>query len=150
MKAKIILLLVAVQLSFKNYAQKVELQDNFLGFGWIVGFGYDRAFFPSEKLNKIPTIGDFFKQKRKYGFRVNEEQNAYEALQQSGIARIKREDKNDTLYITPVIASFRIFKNSYISKERKEMLQVYSYKGKQDSVFYYIDMDFELQLSVIK
>lgn len=146
MKTKIILLLATLHLNFATHAQQGNLPDNFLGFGWIVGFGYDRAFFPSEKLNKVPTVEEFFKQKKKYGVRVNEEQNAYEALQQSKIAKIKRDGKADTLYVTPVVAYFKIYKKF----ENKEMLQVYSYKGKVDSVFYQFGIDFNLQLSVIK
>jgi len=150
MKTKIVLLFAVIHLSLATYAQQGELPDSFLGFGWIVGFGYDRAFFPSEKLNRVPTVEDFFKQKKKYGVRVNEEQNAYEALQQSKIAKVKRDGKADTLYVTPVVASFKIYTDGYKSREKLEMLQVYCYKGKVDSVFYRFDIDFELELSVIK
>lgn len=149
MKVRVIFLITMLHICFVVKAQNHKLPDNYLGFGWIVGFGYDRAFFPSDNLHKIPTAKDFFKQRKKYGIRVNEEDNAYEALKQSEIVKIKRKGKVDTLYVTPVLAFYKIYDIESL-KPHSEMLQVYSYKGKVDSVFYQFGMDFELKLSVIK
>lgn len=157
-----IILLILLSGFFSLHAQEKskKLPDTFLGYGWVVGFPYDIAFIPSERPDTVPTSEDYFVQRNKYGIRLNDEEKAIEALRKARIYPIKwHTGEKDSLEIIPVMAyyslryidyaRFRIDTSKVKFEPYSEMLQVYSYKGKTDSVFYRFGMYYNLELRVL-
>lgn len=138
-------------------AQQADLPKTFIGYGWLVAFPYDIAFIPSEQIDYSPTVKDFFKQKKKYGVRLNGEDSVTAALDYTQHYPIKYHD-GDTNYIqvVPVMAYYKldyIFSksNAVLNIEPySEMLQLYSYQDKVDSVFYRFGMDYDFHFRIIQ
>jgi hypothetical protein len=138
-----------------------KLEKEFLGFGWVVGVSVDLVFVPSDRFDKLPTIEDYFNQTNKYGLRVNEEENAIEALNYSRRLPIKwRDNEEDSIDITPVIASYTLYDKEYSVIKRDtgqvhlapyhQMNRIYYYNNEVDTVTYRFGIDFELDLKVIR
>lgn len=149
----------AFLLCFTSNAQQFDLPKNYLGFGWLVSFPYDDAFIPSEKTNSLPTVEEFFKQKTKYGVRLNEEDSVIAAIRRSNMRYNIKWHTGDTSYIkvVPVLAYYSldyVFDNvidtTSDKKPYSEMLQVYYYRNKVDSVFYRFGMDYNFQFRPIE
>lgn len=99
-------------------------------------------------------------QKNKFGIRVNDDENAISALAQGQFYPVKtRLRQNDSLLIVPVMAYYSLQYGNVSTgnadsskvglKPYNEMLQVYTYKGNLDSVFYRITLDVDLRVRVI-
>jgi hypothetical protein len=139
-------------------AQQMDLPKKFLGFGWLVAFPYDIAFIPSDNLNQAPTVRDFFKQKRKYGLRLNDEDSVIAALRPGKHLPIKwHTGDTDYIQVIPVLAYYKL--DYVFSKSRtdmspgvdySEMLQVYYYRNKVDSVFYRFGMEYDFDFHIIR
>lgn len=162
MKRKYIMLIITMLSLLSLYAQQKNdnLPDTFLGYGWLVGFPYDITFILSERSDKTPTIEDYFEQKYKYGIRINSEDEVLEVLHQGHFYPIRwHNGGNDSLEIIPVMAYYSLYYRDISSLKRDttkvkfepyhEMLQVYFYKDKSDSVFYRFGMDYDIELRVI-
>lgn len=143
-------------------AQDKRLPDNYLGFGWVVVFGYDIAFFSSNEISEFPTIDDFFEQKNKYGIRINEESSSVFALKECFYTYVLNHEKMpDSLQIIPVIASYNLYYSDFsnmkfANEEAKinfkpygEMMQVYTYNSIRDSVLYKFGMGYDFKFRAI-
>lgn len=126
-----------------------RLSNSFLGFGWLVGFPYDAVFIPSQTPYHPPSIKDFFKQKNKYGIRLNEESEVEYLLSQGVELKLCGVDGDSFgVDIKPVLAYYSV---EYINlpksqggnellKPYSEMLQVFKYQNRVDSVMYRFGM----------
>ncbi len=143
------------QLKAQDIPEDIPVKFN--GYGWIVEFNYDVAFFPSPQPDSISTFESFCNQDTLFGIRLN----GNESIDNDIINRLiplVQIDSVIALRIIPVLAYYNLefFNVTFASDNEDErrnqsklMLQQFKWKGKTRNYYYrfgFVDENFKYRI----
>lgn len=140
---KLLVVIFLLLISCYVRAQQKDSIQFFLGTGWIVGVSTDIVFVPCNSSTKLPSVDDFFKEKNKYGLRLNNVDGAAIANSYCFERKIiTPKEGASTICITPVVATYKLAHVDDESKGVYESGRTYKYKNISDTVKYTVNLHY--------